>query len=88
MHSITVVWPKLEEDVDAIVAENVINCSNNALTESETHYEIYESDKGETVLVVETHKQLDEAESNEIAENVANKLFDLGFDKFDIEISV
>jgi len=88
MHSITVVWSKTEEDVDAIVAENVINSSSTALLESETHYEIYESDKGETVLVVETHKKLSEQESDEVAESVANRLFDLGFDKFDIEISV
>lgn len=88
MHSITVVWPKVEEDVDAIIAENVVNCSGGALTENETHYEIYESDKGETVLVVETHNALDHEESDEVAENIANRLFDLGFSKFDIEISV
>ena len=88
MHSITVVWPKVEEDVDAIVAENVVNCSGGALTESETHYEVYESDKGETVLVIETHNALDEEESNVVAEDIANRLFDLGFSKFDIEISV
>lgn len=88
MQNLTVVWPKSDQDVDAIVAENVVNTASSALLESETHYEIYESNKGETVLVVETHKQLNEEESNALAEDVANRLFDLGFDRFDIEISV
>ena len=42
-----------EEDVDGIVAEQVLNCTDEALTESETTYEVYESDKGETVLTID-----------------------------------
>ena len=40
------------------------------------------------MLTVETHAQLDEEESDLIAEDVANKLFDLGYNNFDIEVSV
>jgi hypothetical protein len=85
---INIVWQGKQEDVDAIIAEQVLNCTDEALTESEALYEVYESDKGETVLTIDTHKQLDEAESNAVAERIANRLFDLGFSKFDIEISV
>ena len=88
MESISIIWPKKEEDVDSIVAEQVLNCTGEALNESETHYEVIETDKGETVLTIDTHNKLNEAQSNEIAENIANKLFDMGFSKFDIEISV
>ena len=56
--------------------------------EDETGYQLYESDKGQTVLTVETHVQLNEEESNEMAKKVANKLFDLGYNNFDIEVSV
>jgi len=88
MESISIIWPNKEEDVDAIVAEQVLNCTGEALNEAETHYEVIETDKGETVLTIDTHNKLNEAQSNEIAENIANKLFDMGFSKFDIEISV
>tara|TARA_E500000178_G_C17004229_1_gene747308 strand:+ start:1613 stop:1879 length:267 start_codon:yes stop_codon:yes gene_type:complete len=88
MESISIIWPKKEEDVDSIVAEQVLNCTGEALNEAETHYEVIETDKGETVLTIDTHNKLNEAQSNEIAENIANKLFDMGFSKFDIEISV
>jgi hypothetical protein len=59
-----------------------------ALMESETNYSLNESEDGKTVLTVETHAPLDEEESDLVAEDVANKLFDLGYNNFDIEVSV
>lgn len=85
-HYINIVW-KGKEDVDTIVAEEVANSAQTALLESETDVEIYETET-ETVLSVQTHKKLSEQESDQLAENVANKLFDLGYEQFDIEISV
>jgi hypothetical protein len=55
--------------------------------QSETNYNLFE-DSGKTVLVVETHVKLDEEESNAVAEEIANKLWDLGYENFDIEVSV
>tara|TARA_B100001093_G_scaffold309965_1_gene295745 strand:- start:459 stop:725 length:267 start_codon:yes stop_codon:yes gene_type:complete len=88
MESISIIWQGKQEDVDAIVAEQVLNCTGEALNESETHFQVFESDKGETILTIDTHNKLNEAQSNEIAEDIANTLFDMGFSKFDIEISV
>jgi len=88
MESISIIWQGKQEDVDAIVAEQVLNCTGEALNESETHFKVFESDKGETILTIDTHNKLNEAQSNEIAEDIANTLFDMGFSKFDIEISV
>lgn len=85
-HFINIVWEGKEE-VDMLVAEQVMNSSQTALLESETTIEIYETED-ETVLCVETHKQLTEDESDHLAEKVANTLFDLGYDNFNIEISV
>lgn len=85
-HYINIVW-KGQQEVDEIVAEMVMEGSSVALLESETNIEIFETDN-ETVLAVETHKALNEEEADQVAERVANKLFDLGYDDFDIEISV
>jgi gamma-glutamylcysteine synthetase len=85
-HYINIVWEGRQE-VDEIVAEMVMEGSSVALLESETNVEIYETET-ETVLAVETHRALSEQESNEVAEKIAHKLFDLGYESFDIEISV
>ena len=77
-----------KEEIDDIVVSEVATSASTALMESETNYSLTESKSGQTVLTVETHVQLDEEESDEVANNVANKLFDLGYDNFDIEVSV
>tara|TARA_B100000900_G_C20572154_1_gene713688 strand:+ start:87 stop:353 length:267 start_codon:yes stop_codon:yes gene_type:complete len=77
-----------KEELDDIVVSEVATSASNALMESETNYTLTESEQGQTILTVETHVQLDEAESDKVANNVANKLFDLGYNNFDIEVSV
>ena len=86
-HFINIVFDNNEE-VDDIVVSEVATSASNALLEEETGYELYDTEDGKTVLTVETHVQLDEQESNEVAEKVAHKLFDLGYNDFDIEVSV
>ena len=83
---INIIFDKIEE-VDEIVVNEVATTASDALLESETNYFLFE-DKGKTVLTVETHVKLDEEESDIVAEDIANKLFDLGYDNFDIEVSV
>tara|TARA_Y100000389_G_scaffold104096_1_gene100933 strand:+ start:5463 stop:5729 length:267 start_codon:yes stop_codon:yes gene_type:complete len=77
-----------KEEIDDIVVSEVATMASPALLESETNYSLNESEDGKTVLTVETHAQLDEEESDLVAEDIANKLFDLGYDNFDIEVSV
>ena len=77
-----------KQEVDDIVVSEVATSASNALLEEETGYELYDTDDGKTVLTVETHVQLDELQSNEVAEKVAHKLWDLGYNNFDIEVSV
>ncbi|HAP31193.1 MAG TPA: hypothetical protein DCR01_04420 [Flavobacteriales bacterium] len=86
-HFINIVFDDKQE-VDDIVVSEVATSASNALLEEETGYELYDTNDGKTVLTVETHVKLDELESNEVAEKVANKLFDLGYNNFDIEVSV
>ena len=77
-----------KQEVDDIVVSEVATSASNALLEEETGYELYDTNDGKTVLTVETHVQLDELQSYEVAEKVANKLWDLGYNNFDIEVSV
>lgn len=83
---INIIFDKIEE-VDDIVVNEVATSASNALLESETNYSLFE-DSGKTVLVVETHVKLDADESDVVAEEIANKLWDLGYENFDIEVSV
>ena len=87
-HFISIVWEKKDEDVDDIVVDAVLECADEALTEDETNYDIGETEKGGLILTVETHKALKDSESTIVAERIANKLFDLGYKSFDVEISV
>ena len=77
-----------KQEVDDIVVSEVATSASNALLEEETGYELYDTNDGKTVLTVETHVQLDELQSNEVAEKVAHKLWDLGYNNLDIEVSV
>ena len=87
-HFINIVWEKKEEEVDDIVVDAVLECADEALLEDETNYDIGETEQGGLILTVETHKALKESESTIVAERIANKLFDLGYNSFDVEISV
>lgn len=84
---INIIFDKIEE-VDDIVISEVATSASTALMESETNYSLNESEEGQTVLMVETHVALTEEESDVVAENIATKLFDLGYNSFDIEVSV
>jgi hypothetical protein len=85
-HFINIVWQGKEE-VDAIVAETVVSAGSTVLTESTSAtYEVFETET-ETVLCVETNTAVTDDEADTLAESIANQLFDLGYDSFDIEIS-
>lgn len=76
------------EEIDDIVVEEVASSASTALLESETNYTLFEAEDNKSILRVETHVQLTDEEADVVAEDVANKLFDLGYEKFDIEVSV
>ena len=77
-----------KQEVDDIVVSEVATSASTALMEEETGYELYDTEDGKTILTVETHVQLDEQASNDVAKKIADKLFDLGYNNFDIEVSV
>jgi len=87
-HFISIVWEKKDEDVDDVVVDAVLECADEALLEDETNYEMGETEEGGLILTVETHKALKDSESTIVAERIANKLFDMGYQSFDVNISV
>ena len=87
-HFISIVWEKKDEDVDDVVVDAVLECADEALLEDETNYEMGETEEGGLILTVETHKALKDSESTIVAERIANKLFDMGYQSFDVNISI
>ena len=75
------------EEIDEIVVEEIASSASTALLESETNYSLFEAEGKKSVLRIETHVKLTDSEADIVAEDVANKLFDLGYEKFDIEVS-
>ena len=87
-HFINIVWEKKVDDVDGVVADAVIECADEALLEDETPYQLGETEQGGLILTVETHTARKDSASTIVAARIAHKLFDLGYESFDVEISV
>lgn len=75
-------------EVDEYLIDTVLESAEPGLLEDLTDYESYETEGDKTVVTVGLHKALSEDESSEVANLLANKLFDQGYKNFDIEISI
>ena len=75
-------------EVDEYLIDTVLESAEPGLLEDLTDYESYETEGDKTVVTVGLHKTLSEDESSEVANLLANKLFDQGYNNFDIEISI
>lgn len=75
----------IKESINFVV-NCMLNASKQGLTESEFTYEVYKTEKNETVVKIPLNLSLYEKESSALAHALANKLFDRGFTDFDIEI--
>jgi|AntDeeMinimDraft_6_1070357.scaffolds.fasta_scaffold03036_4 hypothetical protein len=76
-----------EYELEDHLVESVLNSAKVGLLEDETQYVLFETDSNEQVLRVQLHRQLSEQESDEFAETLADRLFEMGYDNFDIEVS-
>ena len=86
-HFVSVAFPKQEINEQKLV-ETMLGVTNKKLVESGTLYELYESDKGQTVMQLALPNELTEAESDLFAKKLASRLFDQGHDNFDIYVSL
>ena len=64
-----------------------INLSTIGLLEEETKYVTFENEDGNQVLTIELHRQLDEVESDDLAEDLELLYNELGTKDFVIEVS-
>lgn len=74
-------------ELEEHLIESILDSAKVGLLESETLYEMFETDDDEQVLRVELPRQLSIQESDEFAETLAHKLFEMGYEDFDIEVS-
>ena len=75
-------------EVDEYLIDTVLESAEPGLLEDLTDYESYETEGDKTVVTVGLHKALSEDESHEVANLLANKLFDLGYNNFHIELHI
>lgn len=85
-HFISVIFPTRR--VKKTVVEHMMKASGLPLNESKVNCGIFESDNKGLILKVELPRSLNEKESDRFADTLSSKLFELGYQDFDIESSV
>lgn len=78
---------KENQDLNEDLVNSIVDSTGQELVEDENNYEIFETDEG-LALIVELSRHLEKHESDEFAKNLSEKLFDLGYNNFDIEVSI
>ena len=83
---VSVILKNREIDENAIV-EAMLDALDAPLAERIQEYGLFESENDSVVLRLNTH-ELDDEESDPFAEAFANRMFEMGYDDFDIETSL
>ena len=83
-HFINIIQEKefTQEHIDVALWHSAVG-----LLESETRYTTFENVDGNQVLSLELHRQLDEFESDELADAISKNLQEMGIEGLEIEIS-
>ena len=84
---VSVILKKKEIDENAIV-EAMLDTLDAPLAERIEQYGLFESEGDSVVLRLSTPYELDNEESDTFAEAFANKMFEMGYDDFEIETSL
>lgn len=86
-HFVSIIFNKEQEGFERIAGGAIASLGESYLKEDQTLIESFISEDNEYVYRVEIGSSLSDDESDNLAESVAQSLFKLGFDDFDIEIS-
>ena len=83
-HFINIIQEKefTQEHIDVALWHSAVG-----LLESETRYTTFENVDGNQVLTLELHRQLDQFESDELADAISKNLQEMGIEGLEIEIS-
>ena len=84
---VSVILKTKDLDENAII-EAMLGALDAPLAERVNQYGLFESDNDNVVLRLETPYELDDDESDEFAESFANRMFEMGYDDFEIETSL
>ena len=83
-HFINIIQEKefTQEHIDVALWHSAVG-----LLESETRYTTFENVDGNQVLTLELHRQLDQFESDELADAISKNLQEMGIEGLEIEVS-
>ena len=84
---VSVILKNREIDENAIV-EAMLDALDAPLAERIEQYGLFESEEDSVVLRLSTPYELDDEESDSFAEAFANRMFEMGYNDFDIETSL
>ena len=79
---------KTKELEENAVVEAMLQSLGTPLAERETEYGLFESENESIVVRLITPYELDDDESDQFAESLANRMFEMGYDDFEIETSI
>ena len=83
---ISIIWENGNVDEAAIV-ESIVNSANIPLTENETNYIFGKTDQDSNLLRIAIEQSLSANDCDVLAEEIAHKIFEMGLNDFDIEIT-
>ncbi len=83
---ISIIWEDGDIDQDAL-AESVVNTVNLPLNENEFEYTFGETDQGAKILRIAISENLSNNDCDNLAEELANKIFETGLTDFDLEFT-
>lgn len=83
---ISIIWEDFDISENLLV-DSVINTNQIPLNESKLEYTFGETNQGAKLFRIAIDKDLNESECDNIAELLAEEIFNLGLEDFDLEIS-
>lgn len=86
-HFVSIIFKEEQAGFEKIAAGAIASLAEGVLKEDETLLETFISEDNEYVYRVEINESLSNDDSDDLAETLAQSLFKVGFDDFDIEIS-
>ena len=83
---ISVIWEDGIVDEGKLV-ESIVNTATLPITESKVEYAFGETEQGANLLRIGIAKNLSESECDKLSQQLANKIFEMGLNEFDLEFT-
>ncbi len=83
---ISVIWEDGIVDEDKLV-ESIVNTATLPITESKVEYAFGETEQGANLLRIGIAKNLSESDCDKLSQQLANKIFEMGLNEFDLEFT-